>query len=221
MTAYGADPDDDTSDDTQAFIDVINAVNSQSGMMFIPAGDYRITSELPSFNTQISLVGAGIRSTIINYEGGNQCFEFTENQSYVGHFEIDGTNADAGTNGIVAGEGRGLRRSTIESIGVYNFPEIGGRFDEIWTTTFFRCDFFSNGSRGVVLGDDGTGSEFQKLFIACRFNQNSAQGFRWTAGSNLTFIGSAFETTTASALTLVLMRRVPIFWTGFSEKITA
>lgn len=103
IKAYGATGNGTTDDtvDTQA---AITAASSTGGEVFIPQGNYRISSTLSVTNPSVSIVGIGKLSSYIYYTGTGPAIEFTgglyeTRYGNFGHFGIACTNK-SGTSGI-------------------------------------------------------------------------------------------------------------------------
>ena len=102
VTSYGADPTG-ASDSTSAFENAIAAAASAGGgVVYIPAGTYKISSTLTCTTVPVYFVGDGAWATIISFTGTGDCFRIYDSSTYgtrtkfgggVVGITIDGTNA--------------------------------------------------------------------------------------------------------------------------------
>lgn len=109
--AGGAD-NTGVNDSKNAFQDAINKLPASGGIVYIPAGTYKIASTVTIPRGQVYLIGPGKWAATVNYTGSGDCFRMYSSVGYsVGGsgggflgFTIDGTGAAAGACGIHAGD---------------------------------------------------------------------------------------------------------------------
>ena len=108
----GADPTG-VSDSTAAFQAAANALPASGGVVYIPAGTYRLNSSVTSTQPGVYFRGDSKSSTILKYYGTGDCIRMysatltTPDGVYGGGVKslmIDGTNASAGACGIHFGD---------------------------------------------------------------------------------------------------------------------
>jgi hypothetical protein len=112
VVTYGADPTG-TSDSTAAIVLAIAAVATLGGVVYFPAGVYRVNSTITCSQPGVIFMGAGKSATIIKYYGSGDCIRIysttltSPNGVYGGGVKqlmIDGTNASAGACGLHLGD---------------------------------------------------------------------------------------------------------------------
>jgi len=155
---------DGVTDDTAAIQAVINAVNffgmqaSGSGIVYLPAGLYKITSPLilpsnVSPNGPIGIRGAGMaRTQLLNYTG-TDCFRGPQTVGqqrcdflYFADFTISGQagNDGAGFNFVTADASEVQGFATFERIEVQNHGRWGVDIDNMQNSLFSHCHFRNN-----------------------------------------------------------------------------
>lgn len=93
---YGAKADG-VSDDTNAFIE---AITNSNGYLFIPNGDYLITSTL-TISKQVTIEGSGCEGTILHYTGDGYLFDIStnaKNRAVIKNIYARGTTANSFIN---------------------------------------------------------------------------------------------------------------------------
>jgi hypothetical protein len=125
VTAYGADPTG-TNDSTNAFTAALAALAKPSssatpptttgagfGVLYMPAGTYKISSTLTCITVPVYFVGDGAWATTISFTGTGDCFRVYDNSTYGTrtHFgggfiglTIDGANAGGASTGLHVGD---------------------------------------------------------------------------------------------------------------------
>jgi hypothetical protein len=113
VTSYGADPTG-ASDSAGAFNDAVTAVaNAGGGVVYIPAGGYKVESTVTCTAVPVYFVGDGAWATIISFYGTGDCFRVYDSSTYstrtkfgggIVGITIDGSNAGAGSTGLHVGD---------------------------------------------------------------------------------------------------------------------
>lgn len=97
---YGA-VGDGTTDDTAALQDALDALSTTGGLLYLPPGEYRVTSTL-TFDGEITIVGAGPVASIVAYEGEGYAFDYSTHGTRAFRVNIEslrvtyGVDADGG-----------------------------------------------------------------------------------------------------------------------------
>lgn len=120
VTQFGADPTG-VADSTTAIQNAVNALpaagtssNTSGGVVYFPAGKYKVTSTITISNAGVYLAGDGIWASTISYSGSGDCIRMYSPNGYgngaypsgggIRDLSIDGTGASAGACGIHAGD---------------------------------------------------------------------------------------------------------------------
>ena len=112
VVTYGADPTG-AADSTSAIQDAINAVPTTGGVVYLPAGTYKVSSTITCTTVPTYFVGDGWWTTIVKFTGTGDCFRIYDSTTYSsrtrhsGGFRgimIDGSAAGAGSAGLHMGD---------------------------------------------------------------------------------------------------------------------
>lgn len=139
---YGA-VGDGVADDTAAIQATIAALPSVSfniggGVIYLPAGTYKITSTL-SFGQNQSMIGASAGSVNLNYTGNSVCINVLgtgtapESNGQFVDFTIQGYSGGSSAIGMQVGNMMG---TLIERVGIWGFKNIGLYFKNPNTSTW-------------------------------------------------------------------------------------
>jgi hypothetical protein len=153
VTSYGADPTGAT-DSTTAFQNAISSFTASppsnsagGGVVYIPAGNYKISGTLTCTTVPVYFVGDGAWASTILFYGSGDCFRIYDDSTYgtrtkfgggVVGITIDGTNATGAATGLHVGD---LLQYEVD-LTVQNFSKsgsIGVHFDNnyYWTEQMF------------------------------------------------------------------------------------
>jgi hypothetical protein len=113
VTSYGADPTG-ASDCVDAFNEAVTAVaKAGGGVVYIPAGTYRIASTVTCTAVPVYFLGDGAWATIISFTGTGDCFRVYDSSTYLSRTKfgggfagmtIDGSKAGPGSTGLHVGD---------------------------------------------------------------------------------------------------------------------
>jgi hypothetical protein len=112
VVSYGGDPTG-AADSTSAIQDAINALPAAGGVVYLPAGTYKVSSTLTCTTVPAYFLGDGAWATIVKFSGTGDCFRiydsttYSSRTRYSGGFcgiTIDGTSAGAGSTGLHVGD---------------------------------------------------------------------------------------------------------------------
>lgn len=113
VKSYGAAGDGST-DDTTAIQTAINALSSNGGVVYFPAGSYKVTSTITVNIAGVTLRGNNRWSTTIYYYGSGDCIRMFSSIGYgngaftsgggIEGLIVDGTHASAGACGAHIGD---------------------------------------------------------------------------------------------------------------------
>jgi hypothetical protein len=173
---YGA-IGDNTADDTAAIQAAIDATTI-GGVVFLPAGHYKITSSLV-FKSNLSLLGAGENSSFIHQASTTAHALSGVDLSHVAIRSLhltgpgQGNGTGSGINFTLSGNnGNATFYVTMESVYIELFGVDGVAIATPIVSRFSRVISFRNGRHGInVYGDptlqsDGTSSSFEACFPA-------------------------------------------------------
>lgn len=114
--AGGADPTG-VNDSTAAIQAAIGGLPATGGIVYIPAGAYRVNSTITvtlANNATVMIRGDGYQATFLNFHGTGDCIRMRDPSTYAGNniawrsgvtgLTIDGTSAAAGSTGLHVGD---------------------------------------------------------------------------------------------------------------------
>lgn len=177
VTAYGADPTG-TNDATTAIQNAINslpsggsygngqsgfAINPGGGVIYLPAGTYKVSSTLTVDNGLVRIIGDGRWSTFIQYTGSGDCIRMTvpATSTHMGGVEdltIDGFSATSTATGLHLGDGIQCKLD-VAIQGFRQAGSIGLHLDNTfaYTEQLHGIVYVVDNSNGVVFDVTGTG----------------------------------------------------------------
>lgn len=131
VVSYGADPAG-TADSTTAFTNAIAALPASGGLIYAPAGTYKITGTL-TFKQNQGLIGDGHAVTALAYTGTGICVQVALSGTFTGGdeggsfsaFALNGYNATGSAIGMQITDLQGV---TAHDISISGFPGIGLSF---------------------------------------------------------------------------------------------
>jgi len=184
VTSFNADPTG-ANDSTTAFQNAINSftanppINSAGcGVVYIPAGTYKISSTLTCTTVPVYLVGDGAWATTISFHGSGDCLRIYDDSTYgtrtkfgggVVGITIDGSNAQGASSGLHVGD---LLQYEVD-LTVQNFYQagsIGVHFDNnyYWMEQLFGRIYAQNCASHVVFDwTSGTATTSSGSFERC------------------------------------------------------
>jgi hypothetical protein len=182
-TAYGGGADNTGSaDSTTAFQDAISAaVTAGGGVVYIPAGKYKITSTLTCTTVPVYFVGDGAWATTIDFAGSGDCLRIYDSTAWgsrtkwgggVIGLTIDGASATGTATGVHVGD---LLQYELD-LTVQNFTKsgsIGVHLDNnyYWTEQFYGRVYAQNCASHVVFDlTSTTSSTATGSFERCEFD---------------------------------------------------
>jgi Pectate lyase superfamily protein len=174
VTMFGADPTD-TTDSTSAIQAAISALPSGGGVVYLPAGTYKLSSALTGA-AKMTLLGDGSATTILSQTS-------TTANGLSGADLSSVTLAGLRFAGPGSGSGKGisLTLSSDTSVPYLDFRDLyvtgfGGNGIAVSTpivSVFERVISASNGGHGFALSGGGTSVSM----VACYANGNTSHGF--------------------------------------------
>ena len=182
-SAYGA-VGDGTTDDTTAITAAITAATASGGIVFFPAGTYRVTTSL-SLPANVSLLGLGSENTFITMDhasnnllvlsgGSNGGFQYVKGiafsaaQSYTGLL-LYGATAETFATFQQCSFGGTNTADTIISIDIDHAVV---RFDDC----FFHPEEIPDTDHAIYIGSSGTDEDMAWYsFTGCRFQFSATQ----------------------------------------------
>lgn len=165
VTMFGADPTG-TADSTTAFTSAVAALPSTGGVIYVPAGTYKVSSTVTVSIPAVTFIGAGRWSTVIDYTGSGDCIRMYSSQSYTAGWgggikgiTIDGTSASAGACGAHIGD---IYQLELD-FAVRNFQGSGSKgiwFDNqyYWTEDMYGHVFAEKNTANVVFDNSANQS---------------------------------------------------------------
>ena len=162
VTMFGADPTG-VADSTTAIQNAINAVPSNGGVVYLPAGTYKVSSTLTYTGLYGCIRGDGRWATTISFTGTGDCLRIYNTSTTglltgggVRDLTIDGTSAGAGSTGLHYGD---MRAGELR-LAVQNFSgagSIGVHFDNqyAWTEETTGYLWLTNCTQHIVFDVSG------------------------------------------------------------------
>jgi hypothetical protein len=177
ILTYGADPTG-AADSAGAIKKAIAALPSTGGVIYLPAGTYKVSSVVTCSKVPAYFVGDGAWATIVKFAGAGDCFRIYDSTEYgsrtrfAGGFcgiTIDGTKAKAKSTGLHVGD---LLQYELD-LTVQNFygsGSIGVHLDNnyYWTEQLYGRVYAQNCASHVVFDwTSGTASTSSGSFERC------------------------------------------------------
>jgi hypothetical protein len=112
VVSQGADPTG-SADSTAAIQAAINALPATGGVVYLPAGTYKVSTTVTCTTVPAYFVGDGVWATTLAFTGTGDCVRiydpttYSSRTRYAGGFcgiTIDGTHAGAGSTGLHVGD---------------------------------------------------------------------------------------------------------------------
>jgi hypothetical protein len=164
VTQFGADSTG-SADSTTAIQDALNAVPPAGGVVYLPAGTYKVSSTLSITRSGVYLIGDGRWVTTLAFTGTGDCISVTDASTYTSRtvhgggilgLSIDGTGSGAGSCALHAGDILNFRFD----IAVNHFTgtgDIGLHLDNrnFWTEQASGVAYFDNCAQSVVFDCSG------------------------------------------------------------------
>lgn len=214
--AYGA-VGDGVTDDTVAVQAAIRAATDAGGVLFLPAGRFKLMSVSGGFALTVScpVVGVGRQSCLYNAGTGSALLFFrTYSPLYYEsfrNFSVEGnTDSEDGivlsNAGTAGNETAYCRFSDVDS---FNHGRHGLVHRMAWATRYTDCQFYQNGGLGVyvnrVVSDTGGANTISFLNCAARWNGGLGDvgsdylhgGVRITESTGVLWMGGAVESNNA------------------------
>jgi hypothetical protein len=112
VVSYGADPSGGT-DSASAIQDAISELPASGGVIYLPAGTYKVSRTLTCTKVPAYFLGDGAWATVLAFSGTGDCVRVYDPTSYSSRIRysggfcaitIDGSSAGAGSAGLHAGD---------------------------------------------------------------------------------------------------------------------
>jgi hypothetical protein len=176
VVSKGADPTGG-ADSTTAIQDAISALPATGGVVYLPAGTYKVSGTLTCTTVPAYFLGDGAWATVLAFSGTGDCVRvydpttYSSRTRYSGGFcgiTIDGTDAGAGSAGLHTGD---LLQYELD-LTVQNFSgtgSIGVHFDNVyyWTEQMHGRIYAQNCASHVVFDCTGTVATSSGSFERC------------------------------------------------------
>lgn len=196
VKTYGAIGDNST-DDTIAIQNAINAAHNQGGgVVVFPGAIYRITTPLTLYSS-ISLQGVGMESTIIHQTAASMDGLQGSGLSSVGLYDLTLQGNGSGSTPGSSGSGVNLTYGSAGNNPFHNFRNVrvtnwgadGIRIQTPIVSNFQKVYSSYNGGHGFNWYEGGTSCNFQD----CWARQNSEAGYRFYTSVYQSLTGCAAD----------------------------
>lgn len=175
-------------DDIQA---AINAISSEGGGTVQLLADTYILKDNIEMKPKVSLVGAGIDVTILEFQEANYGVRAVgASTSIIDNFSIQSLTIQ--NSGVSAG-GLFIQFADfwqINNIRIHSCGGVGVNVSDCQNFTIYRCRASSNGGAGYYVLASDTRQTRQFSFISCLADSNTGSGFRVNCNTNDLFWGS-------------------------------
>ena len=182
---YGA-TGDGVTDDTAALQAAINASAASDVCIYVPAGTYKITSELTIVNDCRGITGDGASNTKFNFSG-SVGLRIGSGNPISGHkhyerFAVVGTGSTAGTAIFMEGSSHFYEfRDIVLQDALYG---IYASNEPLYTGWFVNLRAHQCGTGFYMFGDTPPRVINYQTWLQCTATQCTTSGFEFAAGSN-------------------------------------
>jgi Pectate lyase superfamily protein len=200
VVSYGADPSG-AADSTSAIQDAINAMPAAGGVVYVPAGTYKVSATLTCTTVPAYFLGDGAWATVLAFSGTGDCVRVYDPTTYSGRtrysggfcgITIDGKSAGAGSAGLHVGD---LLQYELD-LTVQNFSaagSIGLHLDNAyyWTEQLHGRVYTQNCASHAVFDCTGTVATSSGSFDRCDLDiyidhwSANGDGVVFTNGANI------------------------------------
>ncbi len=219
VTEYGADPTG-TNDSTTALQNALSAASAAGGgTVYVPAGTYKISSELTIYSGVV-LQGSGPDSSIIEQTSttANGLYALTQRYMAIRDLQILGPNSGSGTGIYLDTSGSAVANCQYSNLLIQRFGTDGIYINTPIASTFDAVRSQNNGQHGFHLssgtsvsmsacygaGNTDAGYYFNTMtycsLTGCAADSNGA-GYWLTSGGNITLTGCGCEAPNQSNVT--------------------
>lgn len=171
------------------------AKSMTNGTMRIPAGSYKVSSEIQNLTAKISIEGAGANCTFINsYLASGRVFAFSGLPTTNAHTHYKGFSVISYTLAATAFNPSDAAYMLFEDITTENFAT-HWELDSVLTTTFIKCigRFGPAVAIGVFGTNSGSSNPNALTFIGCSFGSLGGPAVLLANPSRLSYIGGSME----------------------------
>lgn len=178
---YGA-KGDGTTDDTTAIQAVINGLPAAGGVVYFPAGTYKLSSAL-TVGTAVTLIGDGALTSILHQTSttSNGIF-LTEASTYVSDVTITAlqilgpsSGSGVGIYGSADADTQGVWRVNVDNVVVTSMGGNGIEIHNALVSVFNKVQSSFNNANGFYLEGIPVGTSC--TFISCYAKSNGSRGY--------------------------------------------
>jgi hypothetical protein len=186
---YGA-KGDGTTDDTTSIQNAIESIKNVGGVIYFPAGSYKVTSTLMLY-VGVSIKGVNLKRSIILYRGLGACITFPDEINwtwgYIEDIHLSGTSSS--TVGIYL---KSTNEGHINRVNFDGFSQGGIEFFDSYSTKITDCRF-----AGMTYGIKANVHANALYFKGCQFNGQSEACAIIGSGLSVSFDACNMENATA------------------------
>lgn len=189
---------DGVADDTQAIQNALDDATTSNGVLYIPAGIYKLTSELSFSRGKVGVRGDGYRRTILKASHTGTVLSHSRSDGYFSgdivlqNFQIDGSGT--AENGLYVNH---INYTSINDVYITNCIKIGYKLLDCQDVTHINfqvanCgDYASYSPAAYLLSSDTTNPLTNSLsFVSCRFEGNKYCGIKIYGIKRCRFVGT-------------------------------
>lgn len=195
VITYGADPSG-VADSTTAFTEAIGALPTAGGLVYAPAGQYKISSTL-TFKQNQGMLGDGHSTTVLNYTGSGICvksalsgtFDGSAEGGYFSGWQVNGYGGGSGAIGMEVVDLQGVGGHDISfygcaTAGLYMNTNTGWSEECQFTKiACIQCGTTSNNATGAAIFN-GTSFDYG-VFEFTIVSNPGAHGVVLSGGTNM------------------------------------
>lgn len=164
VIAYGADPTG-ANDSTTAFVNAVAALPADGGIIYAPAGAYKISNTI-TFKQRQGLVGDGHTATMLNFSGTGSCITAANSGTFDGsaeggvfaHFGVSGSYSGSSQIGMTVQDLQGIKVTDVIFYGLYGagmyWTTAGSGWAEeayVVGVSCIQCGVAGNNATGAVV----------------------------------------------------------------------
>lgn len=224
VTDHGA-VGDGVTDDTQAFLDAIAEIEalSTSGVLYVPKGEYLVTSDLTISNDYFTLKGEG-KSSSIKLNGAKVFLDAVTKGTHIFGFTMEDIRLEReGVSGpaleMLGQNTMGVARWKLDNVHITSSSGSGLKIQGSWIWDIVACVVSGCTDNGIdiLLAPDGNSSGNAGRFFGGEIQGNGNYGVYMESVSGISFFGTSVEGNSKGAVNITSNNRTVGFYNAYFE----